>query len=133
MDSRSAPLYEIKAELFKALAHPVRIRALELMLDGETSVTTMLTDIGVSPSHLSGHLAVLRRHGVVTARREGSHVLYRIGHAAVPDLLRAARTFLADELASRKDQLDAAAALPALPEPVSPAGSPAASHPEDES
>ena len=55
------PLYEIKAELFKALGHPARIRILELLADDEVPVSSLLTDTGMEPSHLSQHLAVLRR------------------------------------------------------------------------
>ncbi len=123
MDSRQAPLYEIKANLFRALAHPVRIRVLELLTGapgetagqaGELSVTELLADLEISPSHLSGHLAVLKRHGVVTSRRSGSHVYYRMAHPAVLDLLAAARVFLLDSLARGSDQLAAASALPEL-------------------
>lgn len=128
MDSAQGPLYEIKANLFRALAHPVRIRVLELLTSAgaqapeteaelsvaELSVAELLADLEVSPSLLSGHLAVLKRHGVVTSRRTGSHVLYRTAHPAVLDLLAAARTFLLDSLALGTDQLAAASDLPEL-------------------
>ncbi len=116
------PLYEIKANLFRALAHPVRIRVLELLVSapaaepatGEVNVAELLADLEVSPSHLSGHLAVLRNYGVVTSRRSGSHVLYRAAHPAVADLLASARVFLLDTLAVKGGQLAAAATLPPL-------------------
>nr|WP_300145171.1 metalloregulator ArsR/SmtB family transcription factor [Propionicimonas sp.] len=122
MKPSEAPLYEIKANLFRALAHPVRIRVLELLVAGETdpespgevNVAELLADIGGSPSHLSGHLGVLRQYGVVTSRRVGSRVLYRTAHPAVVDLLNSARRFLLDTLAATGDQLEAAAALPPL-------------------
>lgn len=120
-----APLYEIKANLFRALAHPIRIRVLELLVaaarqtdgSGEVSVTDLLTDLGGSPSHLSGHLGVLRQYGVVSSRRVGSRVLYRTAHPAVVELLASARRFLIDSLAASGDQLSAATALPPLAEP----------------
>jgi len=120
-----APLYEIKANLFRALAHPVRIRVLELLVaagnqpdgTGEVSVTELLTDLGGSPSHLSGHLGVLRQYGVVSSRRVGSRVLYRTAHPAVVDLLSSARRFLIDTLVANGDHLSAATALPPLGEP----------------
>jgi ArsR family transcriptional regulator len=120
-----APLYEIKANLFRALAHPVRIRVLELLVaggadpetPGEVNVAELLADIGGSPSHLSGHLGVLRQYGVVTSRRVGSRVLYRTAHPAVVDLLNSARRFLLDTLAATGGQLEAAAALPPLVAP----------------
>lgn len=122
MKPADEPLYEIKANLFRALAHPVRIRVLELLVaaetdpatPGEVNVAELLADLGVTPSHLSGHLAVLRNYGVVTSRRSGSHVLYRTAHPAVVDLLASARRFLLDSLAIKSGQFAAAASLPPL-------------------
>ena len=85
------PLYEIKAELFKALGHPARIRILELLAAGEVPVRDLLADTGMEASHLSQHLAVLRRAGVVASRREGNAVYYRTAHSSVDSLLAAAR------------------------------------------
>lgn len=92
------PLYEIKAELFKALGHPARIRILELLASSEQPVRDLIIDTGMEPSHLSQHLAVLKRAGVVTARREGNAVYYRTAHQSVSSLLDAAREFLVDAL-----------------------------------
>ncbi|MDQ7991326.1 MAG: metalloregulator ArsR/SmtB family transcription factor [Propionicimonas sp.] len=117
------PLYEIKANLFRALAHPVRVRVLELLVaaetagDGEVNVADLLADLGGTPSHLSGHLAVLRQYGVVTSRRVGSRVFYRTAHPAVVDLLTSARRFLLDTLAAKGGQLAAASELPPLGTP----------------
>lgn len=101
------PLYEIKAELFKALGHPARIRILELLSEGEAPVRDLLADTGMEPSHMSQHLAVLRRAGVVASRREGNAVYYRTAHESVNVLLTAAREFLADALARTRDTLSA--------------------------
>src|SRR5262245_48659531 len=67
----SRPLSEIKAELFKALAHPGRVRILEILRDGEHTVTELVPLVGLEASHLSQQLAVLRRARIVTTRREG--------------------------------------------------------------
>lgn len=121
MKPAEEPLYEIKANLFRALAHPVRIRVLELLTAAanadpaaELNVTTLLSEIAVSPSQLSGHLGVLRNYHVVAARRAGSHVFYRIAHPGVADLLDVARRFLVDVLSEKGDQLATAANLPPL-------------------
>jgi ArsR family transcriptional regulator len=90
----SRPVSEVKAELFKALAHPARIRALELLVDGERTVSEMQPLVGIESSHLSQQLAVLRRAGVVTTRREGTSVVYAIANDAVADLLVAAKQVL---------------------------------------
>lgn len=101
------PLYEIKAELFKALGHPARIRILELLEPGELPVRDLLADTGMEASHLSQHLAVLKRAGVVAARREGNAVHYRTAHDSVSSLLAAAREFLIDALARTRQTLTA--------------------------
>jgi ArsR family transcriptional regulator len=110
------PLYEIKANLFKALAHPSRIRILEILSasDQPTPVSEILTRSDIEPTLLSQHLGVLKRHQVVTAERTGNAVYYRLAHPKISELLVIARTFLADTLTARRDQLDALAALPPI-------------------
>ncbi len=94
-------LHEVKAELFRALGHPLRVRVLELLsgtdkrLDfTESTVSALLHETGIEPSTLSTHLAVLRRAGVVQTRREGTTIFYRLADPSVQELLVAARTFL---------------------------------------
>lgn len=110
------PLYEVKAGLFKGLAHPWRIRILELLADGaDHSVSELQTATGLEASHLSQHLIVLRRHRLVASDRRGSHVYYRITHSEIADLLRTARELLAAILAADAARVDSMSALPALP------------------
>jgi ArsR family transcriptional regulator, arsenate/arsenite/antimonite-responsive transcriptional repressor len=101
----STPLNEIKAELFKALAHPVRVRVLELLVDGERPVSDLLAETAIEASNLSQQLAVLRRSGVVGTRREGNTVYYRLADPTLCDLLAAARAFLITTLAQTRDLL----------------------------
>lgn len=100
------PLAEVKAELFKALAHPVRVRTLELLVERDRQVSELLTELGLEASHLSQHLALLRRAGVVTARRTGNAVHYALALPAVADMLTAARSVLVDSAARHRDLLD---------------------------
>lgn len=99
MDQYSAaqrPLYEVKANLFKGLAHPHRVRVLEVLSAApEVSVTDLLSDTGLEASHMSQHLAVLRRHNLVTSERRASQVYYRLTYPEVADLLAVARGLLA--------------------------------------
>ncbi len=110
------PLYEIKANLFKALAHPSRIRVLEILsaADEPTPVSAILAQSDIEPTLLSQHLAVLKRHQVVTAERSGNAVFYRLAHPKISELLVIARTFLADTLSARRDQLDTLSTLPPI-------------------
>ena len=84
-----APLYEIKANLFKALAHPARIRILELLAaapENTAAVSYLLAETGLEASHLSQHLATLRKHKVVTSVRSANAVTYRLAHPGVAEL-----------------------------------------------
>jgi ArsR family transcriptional regulator len=116
LDGSERPLYEIKANLFKALAHPARIRTLEILSASShpTPVSEILADTGIEPTLLSQHLAVLKRHHVVSSKREGNAVYYELAHPKISELLTIARSFLADTLTARRDQLDALDALPPL-------------------
>jgi DNA-binding transcriptional ArsR family regulator len=87
-----AVLQGFKAELFKALGHPVRIRILELLRDGERTVSEMQAVLGIEASTVSQQLAVLRSRQLVTGRKEGTSVHYRIADSAVFDLLDIARS-----------------------------------------
>ncbi|WKG03344.1 metalloregulator ArsR/SmtB family transcription factor [Mycolicibacterium sp. HK-90] len=114
--SPEQPLYEIKANLFKALAHPARIRILEILSasDEPTPVSEILTETGIEPTLLSQHLSVLKRHQVVRGRRVGNAVFYELAHPKISELLVIARMFLADTLGARRDQLEALQTLPPI-------------------
>ncbi|MDX8031252.1 metalloregulator ArsR/SmtB family transcription factor [Lentzea sp. BCCO 10_0856] len=99
------PLYQAKAEFFRMLGHPVRIRVLELLQDGPKAVRDLLTEIEVEASNLSAQLAVLRRSGIVTATREGSTVVYALAGADVADLMKAARRILTELLVGQNELL----------------------------
>jgi DNA-binding transcriptional ArsR family regulator len=68
----------MKAEIFKALGHPIRLRIVELVADGEKTVTELVEAMGAEPSNTSRHLAVLKRVGIVSDRKEGLNVYYRL-------------------------------------------------------
>lgn len=96
----SEPLYDAKAELFRTLGHPIRIRVLELLQGGPTPVRDLLAELRVEASYLSQQLAVLRRAGLVTSRRTGSTVLYELATPEVAALLTAGRGILTGKLGS---------------------------------
>jgi DNA-binding transcriptional ArsR family regulator len=115
ISAAQTPLYEIKANLFKALAHPARIRVLELLAaapDTAAPVSYLLAETGLEASHLSQHLATLRRHGVVTSFRTANAVTYRLAHPKIAELLAIARIFLLDSLADSGERLRLAQELP---------------------
>ncbi|PTM85543.1 ArsR family transcriptional regulator [Streptomyces sp. VMFN-G11Ma] len=101
----STPLYQLKAEFFKTLGHPARIRVLELLSEREHAVAEMLPEVGIEPAHLSQQLAVLRRANLVVTRKEGSTVYYSLTSPHIADLLRVARTILSGVLAGQAELL----------------------------
>lgn len=68
------------ATLLGVLAHPHRIRIVEELRTGELDVNSLQDILSVSHSRVSQHLSVLRSHRIVTERREGRHVFYRLVH-----------------------------------------------------
>ncbi|NOJ58867.1 metalloregulator ArsR/SmtB family transcription factor [Arthrobacter sp. 260] len=104
-----APLYEVKANLFKGLAHPVRIRVLELLSAApEVSVSDLLSATGLEASHLSQHLSVLRRYRLVTSDRRGLQQFYTLADPLVAELLAVARGLLENVLHATKEDLETA-------------------------
>ncbi|MCB1028593.1 MAG: winged helix-turn-helix transcriptional regulator, partial [Microthrixaceae bacterium] len=96
----------VKAELFKALAHPARVRALEILAQGpEQSVGDLAEQVGVEAAHLSQQLAILRRAGVVVARREATTVYYSLRDPLLVELLGVARKLLISRLEETQDLL----------------------------
>jgi DNA-binding transcriptional ArsR family regulator len=95
----AVPLYQAKAEFFRTLGHPARVRVLELLSERDHAVHELLCSIAIEQSNLSQQLAVLRRAGLVAQRREGASVVYSLRAPEVRDLLLAARAILAGILA----------------------------------
>lgn len=115
-----APLYEVKANLFKGLAHPVRIRVLELLSAADVlPVSEILAITGLEASHLSQHLSVLRRHHLVVATRRGTQVFYELAYPQVADLLAVSRELLLKVLQTTQEHLEWSVA-PLNPELLTP-------------
>lgn len=105
------PIYQVKADFFKTLGHPARIRVLEVLRDGEHSVSEMIPLVGLEQPQLSQQLAVLRRGGIVTTRREGTTVLYSVADPQMFHLLETAKEILATSLSESTDLLSELAGL----------------------
>ena len=97
----SVPLYQAKAEFFKTLGHPARIRILELLSERDHAVHELLEKIAIEPSSLSQQLAVLRRTSMVVSRREAGEVVYSVSVPEVRDLLLTARKILSGIIAAQ--------------------------------
>ncbi|PXW98879.1 ArsR/SmtB family transcription factor [Mycolicibacterium moriokaense] len=100
------PLYQMKADFFKTLGHPARIRILELLSDRDYTVSEMLPEVAIEPANLSQQLSVLRRAGLVTAKREGLSVSYTLTSPRVAELLAVARAILTGVVAGQAEVLE---------------------------
>jgi ArsR family transcriptional regulator len=103
--SDAAELARFKTEFFKALAHPLRIRIIDALRDGETGVNELCARLGVEQSTLSQQLAQLRGRNIVVGRKEGQNVYYSIRDAAIFRLLDVARDIFNNHLVSVQGML----------------------------
>ena len=98
-------LQAFKAAFFRALAHPVRIRILELLVTGERSVQELQEALGVDQPVVSQQLAVLRSTNIVAGRKEGVSVRYSVRDLLIADLLKIARRIFNNHLVGTQDLL----------------------------
>ena len=96
---------QVKADFFKTLAHPARIRVLELLRDGERSVGELIPEVGLEASHLSQQLGILRRANILQSRKAGSTVRYSVTDPRIFDLLEVAKAILTSTLAESRQLL----------------------------
>ena len=106
-------LRQFKAEFFKALAHPMRIRILELLRPAPLSVGQLQAAIGAPASSISQQLAVLRARNIVATERRGTTVIYAVRAPELFELLDVARRIFNDDLVDRIDLLRLVEAEPA--------------------
>lgn len=98
-------LQRFKADYLKALAHPVRIRILEILRQGESSVGDVQAQVQSGVANLSQHLAVLRGAGIVSTHKSGLSVLYSVRDAEVFTILDALREVFSHRLDSMQTVL----------------------------
>lgn len=105
MSHPAEPIHEIKGSFFRVLGHPARVRILELLRGGERSVGALQSELDLDSGGTSQHLSALRRIGLVTSRREGTSVYYRVEDDRIFDLLAIARELIAHRLETQQSLL----------------------------
>ncbi len=100
------PLRQFKAEFFKALAHPARLKILELLRGGELSVNELQVRLEIEPSGVSQQLAILRSRDIVDSRKIGTSVYYRVRDPQVFELLDVARRIFSSSLTNTQTMLE---------------------------
>jgi DNA-binding transcriptional ArsR family regulator len=98
-------LQVFKAAFFRALAHPLRIRILELLVRGSRTVQELQQALGVDQPIVSQQLAVLRSNNIVYGTKEGTSVRYAVRDPLIADLLEIARRIFNNQLAGTRDML----------------------------
>lgn len=107
MTDQQDQLVNFKAEFFKALASPLRIRILDELRNGELTVTELRTRLGVEPTNISQQLAILRSKNIVVGRKQGSNIYYSCRDPAIFEFLDAAKKVFNNHLVDIKDILEA--------------------------
>ncbi|MCX6064776.1 MAG: metalloregulator ArsR/SmtB family transcription factor [Chloroflexi bacterium] len=100
------PLRNFKAEFFKALSHPARIKILEILRTDELSVTELQDHLGIEASSVSQHLSVLRHKNIVESRKAGTTVYYRVRDPEILELLDVARRIFTNHLINNRSTLE---------------------------
>ena len=101
----TSQLQTFKAQFFRALAHPIRIQILEILVRGGRTVQDLQEELELDQPIVSQQLAVLRNQNIVTARKEGSSVRYALRDPTVGDLLDVARRIFNNHLVSTRGML----------------------------
>ncbi len=99
-------VYQMKADFFRVLGHPVRVRILELLKNGERTVGDLQNELQMDSSGTSQHIGVLRKHGILEGRREGTSVFYSVRDPRMFQLLEVSRQILTSNLTDSQAMLD---------------------------
>ena len=91
-------LYELHASICQTLAHPRRLEVIDRLRSGEMSVTDLAQALQISQPNVSQHLALMKQKGIVTARREGLNVYYRLASLKIVKACELMREVLVDDL-----------------------------------
>jgi DNA-binding transcriptional ArsR family regulator len=101
----STQLQDLKSDLFRALANPIRIGILEQLVHGERAVQDLQDALQLDQPIVSQHLAALRAKNVVSVRRERTQAFYSLRSTLIADLLRVARELLTHHLVESQSML----------------------------
>lgn len=83
-----------RADIFKALAHPARLKIIQLLQNGERCVCEIVPEMGMEQPNVSRHLAILKKEGILSSRKDGLKVIYWVRDPRVFQLLELSREIL---------------------------------------
>ena len=99
-------LYKLKAELCKTFADPKRLMIINELRHGEKTVGNLTQVLQVPQAVVSRHLAVLRTRGIVTTRRDGVNVYYRLANPRIVDACDIVHEILLEQVARNRDMAE---------------------------
>lgn len=99
-------MQQFKADFFKALAHPLRIRILEILAEGDKNVNEIQQIVGSEGSAVSQQLTILRAKNIVTGTKDGNRVIYTLRDPMIIELLQVARQIFNNHLVDTITFLD---------------------------
>ena len=98
--------YELHGELYKVLIHPLRLYIMDALRQGEKSVGELLIGLEVSKANISQHLTILKSHGIISARRDGQNIYYKLEQPKIIDAMDTVHEILIGVLNNEKSKLD---------------------------
>lgn len=98
-------IYEMQAEICKTLTNPKRIEILNTLGNDEKTVTELVASLGASKANVSQHLAVMRHKGILTTRREGVNIFYRVANPKVIQACSLMKEVLFEQAAAKKKSM----------------------------
>jgi len=102
MDDEAKKLYELKADIFQAVAHPIRLAVVEFLSQGEQCVCDITEHVGAKRSNVSRHLALMLKAGVLESRKDGLRVLYSLKTPCILNFLSCVSDVLREQLEANR-------------------------------
>jgi ArsR family transcriptional regulator len=96
-------VYQLQAEILKALAHPVRIKIVEFLAGGEQCVCKIVPASGGERTGVSKHLAILTKSGILSARKKGLYVYYSLKTGCVCKFLSCCENVISEQFKEKKE------------------------------
>lgn len=97
--------YEMHGDLCKVLIHPLRLYIMDSLRENEKSVADLLNGLEVSKANISQHLAILKSHGIISSRRDGQNIYYRLEQPKIVEAIDMIHQILIGILNTETDKL----------------------------
>lgn len=97
-----AMVTQMMADMFKALSHPMRVKIIQAVGDEEQCACELVRQLGIEQSNLSQHLSILKARGILTSRKEGQKVFYRVLFPEILEVIDSAEKTLREQIQHRQ-------------------------------